>query len=422
MARMIAVHSIPPRAQPLIKPGPLVALMAAAHFFHHLVTALVVPLLPFIRDGFGLTYAQAGVVVSAFALAYGVGQPPAGWLADRIGPKILLTVGISGVALAAFLLGIAPAYGFVVAALILMGIAGGGYHPAASPVIWAAVPPAKRGRALGFHLAGGSFSHFLAPLFGVFLAGIWGWRGAFLAVSLPVMAFGLLLYWLLGRGAEHPFSAARPTEPDTAPISPIPVVQIVAMLLLSTVISATVTSVLAFVPLFIVDTHGASEQLAAAYLSVAYFTGFAAGPLAGYLSDRFGPLRLIVAVGVLVPPALLLLVAVPFGLPLAALLLAIGGLMFFRGPTSEAFLVAGIPARRRSTVLGLYFFAGMEAGGILTPLVGRLIDTRGFAASFAALAAIAGVITVACGGVLLGAERAKAREAATDVPTDGRRL
>ncbi len=397
-----------------MKPGPLVALMAAAHFFHHLVTALVVPLLPFIRDDFALTYTQAGVVVSAFALAYGIGQPPAGWLADRIGPRGLLTVGISGVALAGALLGIAPAYGFAVAALILMGVAGGGYHPAASPVIWTAVASERRGRALGVHLAGGGASHFVAPLLGVLVAGLWGWRGAFLAVSLPVLAFGLLLSSLLGRNVARRPSASPSAESGAADGPPVPVVEIIALLVLSTTISATVTSVLAFVPLFIVDTHGASEQLAAAYLSVAYFTAFVAGPLAGHLSDRFGPLRLIVVVGVLLPPALLLLVAVPFGLPLAATLLAIGALMFFRGPTSEAFLVARIPARRRSTVLGFYFFAGMEAGGILTPLVGRLIDARGFAASFVTLALVSGAISLACGAFLLRAARAKPCAEASD--------
>ncbi len=61
-----------------------------AHFAHHLLTALPVPLLPFIRGDFGLDYAQAGLVVSAFGLAYGIGQLPAGWLSDRIGPRLML--------------------------------------------------------------------------------------------------------------------------------------------------------------------------------------------------------------------------------------------------------------------------------------------------------------------------------------------
>jgi MFS transporter, FSR family, fosmidomycin resistance protein len=412
------LSSSPQRVPPLVKAGPLVALMAVAHFFHHLVTALVVPLLPFIRDGFGLTYTQAGLVVSAFSLAYGLGQPPAGWLADRIGPRILLTVGISGVALSGLLLGVAPGYAFAVGALIVMGVAGGGYHPAASPVIWAAVPQENRGRALGFHLAGGSSSHFLAPLLGVFLATLLGWRGAFVAISVPVLAFGLVLYVLIGRGAAGTAAGTRPRGSVAAATdggAPVPVLEIVAMLVLSTTISATVTSVLAFVPLFIVDTYHVSGQLAAAYLSLVYFTGLITGPIAGSLSDRFGPLRLVVGVGILLPPALLLLVAVPFGVPLAAVLLAIGVLMFFRGPTSEAFFVASIPAHRRSTILGFYFFASMEAGGVLTPLVGRLVDARGFGAGFRTVAIAAGALALACAIVLLAASRAGARARTEDV-------
>ena len=59
-----------------------------AHFGHHLLTALPVPLLPMIRDDFGLDYTQSGLVITAFSLAYGIGQLPAGWLADRIGTRV----------------------------------------------------------------------------------------------------------------------------------------------------------------------------------------------------------------------------------------------------------------------------------------------------------------------------------------------
>ncbi|MDP7525779.1 MAG: MFS transporter, partial [Dehalococcoidales bacterium] len=56
-----------------------------AHFSHHLIAALLQPLLPFIRDDFALDYTQAAWIVSAYTLAYGFSQLPGGWLADRIG-------------------------------------------------------------------------------------------------------------------------------------------------------------------------------------------------------------------------------------------------------------------------------------------------------------------------------------------------
>ncbi len=131
-----------------------------AHFSHHLLTALPVPLLPFIRDYFALDYTQAGLVTSVFGLSYGIAQLPAGWLADRIGPRIMITISICGVALVGFLVGLSQTYIMLIASLALMGVVGGGYHPSAAPMISASVEPKNRGRALGFHLIGGSVSKF----------------------------------------------------------------------------------------------------------------------------------------------------------------------------------------------------------------------------------------------------------------------
>ncbi len=123
-----------------------------AHFIHHLLTALPVPLLPFIRNDFALDYTQAGLVVSAFNLAYGIGQLPGGWLADRIGPRILITIGICGVALAGILVGLSQTYIMMLVFLALMGVVGGGYHPSAAPLVSASVEVKNRGRATGFPL------------------------------------------------------------------------------------------------------------------------------------------------------------------------------------------------------------------------------------------------------------------------------
>jgi len=67
----------------------LLPLFVLAHFGHHLLTALPIPLSPMIRSDFSLDYTFAGLVISAFNLAYGIGQLPGGWLADRFGPRIM---------------------------------------------------------------------------------------------------------------------------------------------------------------------------------------------------------------------------------------------------------------------------------------------------------------------------------------------
>ncbi|MBI2329168.1 MAG: MFS transporter, partial [Chloroflexi bacterium] len=260
-----------------------------AHLVHHLLTALPVPLLPFIRDDFALDYTQSGVVISAFSLSYGIGQLPAGWLADRIGPRILLTIGICGVALAGLLVGLSQTYILMIVFLALMGIAGGGYHPSAAPLITASVEPKNQGRALGIHLIGGSGSFFLAPLVAAAIAAVWGWRGSFIALAVPTVVFGIIFYGLLGRRVDTGKTRRSVTEgADGIPSSPVHLRRLVAFMALSISAQAMIFSTIAFVPLFMVDHFGVGEEAAAVFLAIIYSAGLWASPLGGYLSDRLG--------------------------------------------------------------------------------------------------------------------------------------
>ena len=101
--------------------GGMVPLFVLGHFSHHVMTAVTVPLMPYIRSAFDLDYAQAGFVVSAFSLTYGFANLPAGWLADRVDPRLLLTLSISGVAFFGIMVGLSQTYLLMILFLILMG-------------------------------------------------------------------------------------------------------------------------------------------------------------------------------------------------------------------------------------------------------------------------------------------------------------
>lgn len=422
----------------------LIALLAGAHFSHHVLTALIVPLLPFIRDDFGLSYAQAGLVNSAFTIAYGVAQLPAGWLSDRIGPRYMLLIGISGVAAAGAFIGLSPAYGALIAGLLLLGVAGGGYHPAASAVISKVVAPERRGRALGVHIVGGSTSHFVAPLIAAGLVSLVGWRGSFLALAAPVAVLGVIIFALIQRRIHHASggvpgyeaSARAPQEPaggegagttgdggptdegdaaETGRTTDAPAggrprastaLRMTVFLVVTGVISASVASTIPFIPLYLVDVRGIDDRLAAGFISIIFGAGFFAAPLGGWLSDVFGRVRVMIAIGLLSAPLLALITVAPFPVVMFILLLAIGTLMFTRMPTAEAHIAAEVSERHRTTVLGIYFFSGMEGSALLTPLLGSAIDRWGFEAAFPGLAAgLAAVVAVGGLVLLLGYRR-----------------
>ena len=178
----------------------MIPLFILGHFSHHVLTAITIPLMPFIRSTFDLDYTQSGFVLSAFTLAYGFGQLPAGWLADRIEPRKLLTAGIAGVALAGILVGLSQTYLPMVVFLVLMGILAGGYHPAAPPLISALGSPGAPGdgRSASTTSAAGA-SNILTPLIAVALANAWGWRNAYLGMAIPTFFFGIFFYLMLGR-------------------------------------------------------------------------------------------------------------------------------------------------------------------------------------------------------------------------------
>jgi FSR family fosmidomycin resistance protein-like MFS transporter len=376
-----------------------------AHFGHHLLAALLTPLLPFIRDEFVLDYTQVGWMVSAFTVSYGIGQLPAGWLADRIGSRAVITIGISGVALSGLLVGLSPTYIMLVIFLVLLGVTGGGYHPASAPLVSAAVEPKTRGRALGIHQIGGTASFFLAPLIAGGIATALGWRGSFIVISIPVILFGVVFYLLLGRRGYT--KKGKPEIPSDHPEKPPlagDVRRLVAFLILSIFSLALVISIVSFIPLFLVDHFRVSEEVAAALLALVYSSGIWAGVLGGYLSDRWGRVPVLVTTCLFASPVIYLLYLASFGWAIFVLLIGIGMAVHIPMPVSEAYLVSHTSERNRSTILGIYFFGSRGGPGVITPVIGYLIDHFGFYTSFSIAAIALVVVTFGCAIFLRGSQ------------------
>ena len=300
-----------------------------------------------------------------------------------MGARLVITIGISGVALAGLFVGLSQTYIMLIAFLALMGLAGGGYHPAAAPLISMSVEHKNLGRALGVHIIGGSASFFLAPLIGVAIASAWGWRGTYIGLAVPTFLFGILFYFVMSRPQyreqQKSISAKRRSEENTSQLRRR---QLVAFIILSTFTGAIITSIIAFIPLFMVDHFAVSKKTAGFFLALIYSAGLWAAPLGGYLSDHVGRVRMILALSFLLGPIIYMLNLVPYGIGFGALLLIFGMILMMRMPIAEAYIVSQSPEHLRSTILGIYFFSVIEGGGVLTPVIGYFIDQFGFYSSF----------------------------------------
>ncbi len=370
----------------------LMPLFVLAHFSHHFTAAIFQPLTPFIRDEFSLNYQQMGLMMSAHNIAYGASHLPAGWLTDRLGPRIMIMLGISGVALFAILTGLAPSYIIMAALLVMVGIMGGGYHPAASPLVAASVAKKYRGSALGLHQIGGTASFFLAPLIAAAIFQFLSWRGTIISMAIPAFIIGIVLFVLLGKRGY-----AKKATPMTADIQPEAteasgsVRRLIPFITLGMILQVLIFGAVSYIALFAVDDLHATEETGAFLFALFHFAGLWAGPVGGYLSDRIGTIPVMLTVSLVAGPALYLLGMTSLGWSVWLVLLLLGICMYISMPVTESHIITHSPPHRRSTVLGVYYFASRGGIGLSTLVMGILADHYGFEAIF-----------TVTGGILLG--------------------
>jgi MFS transporter, ACS family, glucarate transporter len=105
---------------------------------------------PRIQESLHIGPQQWGWVVGAFAVAYALFELPGGWMADRFGPRIILTRIVLWWSAFTALTGAVASYPLLLLTRFWFGAgeAGALRNAAASVAAW--FPPSERGRAFGF--------------------------------------------------------------------------------------------------------------------------------------------------------------------------------------------------------------------------------------------------------------------------------
>jgi MFS family permease len=367
------------------------------------MTALPGILLPFIRDdkglsANGLSNSQVAWVTTAFSLAYGLGQLPGGWLADKIGRRAMIGIGIFGVAGVGILIGLSTSYIMLLCLLVLMGILGGGYHPSATPWISASAGEGNQGRAIGFHFVGGGAGFFIAPFIGATIATAWGWHWSFIVLAIPCAIFGIVFFFLLRRQKEANLIAVKDTHHAGGGTSKNNYLPLVTLMTMSFIVG-TLGMVMVFFSLYLVDTFHVTKQTAVFVVAIASFAGIWAGPVGGWISDRIGRLPLIILTSLISGLIIFVVRWVPYGPGLFVLLLISGINMYMGSPVSEAFIMGQTSAKNRSFIYGIYYAVGL-LGSLFVPLIGALTSSVGYQQTFMVAGAISMVVTLVGGSIL----------------------
>ncbi len=144
--------------------------------------------LPDIQGNLGATLSEAGWISTAYACANVVIIPLSAWLGDRFGRKNYFVFSLVGFTVSSVLCGLAPNLGFLIAARVLQGLAGGGLLAKAQSVVFESFAPAERGAAQAIFGLGVIAGPALGPVLGGWLTDQMGWRWIFF-INIP---FGIL--------------------------------------------------------------------------------------------------------------------------------------------------------------------------------------------------------------------------------------
>lgn len=374
------------------------------HAFTHLYHVLLIPLYVLMLDDerMGLVNVdQSTSLVTVLMLSYYLPSYAMGVLADRFSKRKLLAWGLALNAAGFLALSFASGYWMAVGCVLIAGIGGSFYHPAATALV-ARLYPNATGKALGLVGIGASAGFFFGPLYAGWRAAEAGWRAPVFDLGLAGVAAAVLFYWLAD---EEPVEEQHVRDANQkVPMFPSPALWLlfVGAALAFSLRDFSGGAVASLGSLFLQKVQGLGTQKTGLILSAIFLASAISNPLFGKLSDRnqAGWIRVVLVIaGVLV----LLFPHVPVGW--SAVVLACYGFFFMASfPMVEAMLMRSVPHQVRGRVFGLFITIGGFLGNFAHWAMGAWVNSMGPGAAsaesyYAAYAMVAGFIVASLAGV-----------------------
>lgn len=378
-----------------------------------------------IASEFHLTNMQLGFLTSAFLMGYALFQTVGGWLADRLGPRRVLTAGVLwwGVFTAlttAVSAKIIFAVLYLAAVRFLLGAGEAVMFPASNQFVSRWIPSQERGIANGVIFAGVGVGAGVTPGLITYIMVHYGWRWSFW-VSAFIGLFAGTAWYFFARDTPEEHShvsatelehihAGRTTNPSAAAAGD-------GRILWSTILGSKEVWAVTFAYfcfgyvawifftwffIYLLKVRGLDLKASASYTTVLFLTMAACSPIGGAISDKLTKLygKRIGRCGIAIFALFLTAIFLTFGSQvqsarLSGLVLAGGAGALYLSQSSFWSVTADIASGSSGSVSG-FMNMGNQFGGVLTASLTPVIASRlGWTASFYVAASLAAMGAVA---------------------------
>ncbi len=342
-------------------------------FFVGLSVSLVSPILPAIRDEFGLSYSMISFVVALFGLARLVTSLPAGHLYHKLNAKILVSSGIFLVFAGSLMAFLSKTFIEFLASQIITGV--GFSFCVTTIMIYLSFASTKenRGKILGFNTMARSSSSIAAPVIAGIIPSVFLWRHVFFFYFIFALLM-LFVSWFFVRHikVEHKTLSFK----AHANYNRYALASLLGTGFLASFSTAGFRATI--IPLFAGDVMKLDIAAIGLVMGVSAVMHFITAPLAASLSDRYGRKKfLLLGLSAQLTGLLYFLFARNiFDLLVSSALLGIGTMIFILPPAIIGDISPHSKMSRNQSLLRFMIDLGFFAGPLI---LGIALDVYGFA-------------------------------------------
>jgi ACS family D-galactonate transporter-like MFS transporter len=277
----------------------ILAVMCLMYFIAYIDRVNISVAAPLIRKEFGLSPVELGLVFSAFAYPYAAMQILGGWCADKLGPRLVLTVLSLVWAVATVMCGFAWGLGSLLVFRFLLGIGEGGAFPTATRAFTFWMPATERGFAQGITHSFARLGGAVTPPVVILIVSLYGWRESFVVLGVLSLVWTAVYVWLfrnspqehawvreeelreIGGGAAQAKRAARGKTPWGEMIRKMWLVTLVDFCY-----GWSLWVFLTWLPTYLKDSRGFDLKQLALFTALPLLAGVVGDTLGGVISDR----------------------------------------------------------------------------------------------------------------------------------------